>query len=1385
MQKNFSKVLTFALALVMVLGMLPVAAFASEVQAASSDLPTAIDGLSIAYPYNTENIQQTGSVSNRFSALTFESARNEVESAQMILTPSYQVNSFELTMNTMVNEKGNVIPSWAFEVYVQQYATVTGSGNSPRFGDFETQDSWILGRKYLEDVFHPRSGNKAWDGTYPDALIPQDAAIANGLNKISANKNQGIWVNLNVQDAAPGIYTGTANLTVNGTAMQIPVSIRVYDVAIPEEVHMNTAFGVWWDIMYAGEKIDANNGAIREDMITTYYAYINSKRITTWDRGVNQWRYADQLVEYAVSNATDPSISSYRLHFTNDASNAKRVDKASLVTCLTALINKNIELADAGSNVDLFAKAYYYFSNVDEPAGGSKAATYADVQACIDTLDSVKAELAPMLASYPDLQASFLALKNVVTGPDPVNYKNTWYIDGCPDYSKQSSLTSTYDSVVYCPQFNYMQTADMRATYADDSEVWWYGCCHPVAPYPTYHLNTPLANTRALGFMMYDYEIDGMLSSSVNLWGPYNDDGSVNLPSNYTTISDNGTPGDMILVYPGVDYGVKGPIGTLRIESIRESSEDYEYLWMLENVFGDSDISAYTAGLYDGVIVTGVYDGHTVDPDGDGNTDASDLYHTRRIALLTKLEQLNVAENGATEIAPGQEGFVRGTAFDAGVGTIVKFAEANYAAVQFDYKLTNDGDIAVTLRSPNDVPYYGVYYFVASGELHDYSGITTEMLSDGYVRVTMNTAMMDYTNSNINRDNVPATLNKLDILSWGSAGGYVDNVQLLTDAADIYTPETKADDLIHMTVFDNATYTTAAYYYVDNYVKAEGSTAALKVNTASNVHLCWDLRKEDGGMLDFSMGTLSAYFYFANGNPYAEAQLYDSSWVSGRTAFKFEDVGGGWYYGTLRTNADGYASINSAKTILLRLWFNKGTTVYIDGLGFEKLVDKNDMFAGGSWAGGNQWTTANNMTYVNNCTETYGEDSIFAWKFNATAANSNQWAQFLMGMTQAYNMDGYYLVFDAKVDGVASQNMNIRPRTGADGGGDPCNNTTVKLTQGWNTYTVDFAAALKSTSTAADLTTVQRLFMVFDFAATTGAERSVIIDNVRLVKKECKHLDTTTNTVDATCMENGSLTVICNACGETTYAETIPATGHNYQSVVTAPTPAAQGYTTHTCAGCGDSYVDSYTDYEVEGYLSLTEDMVVNLSLSEDFYVNLNGHSMTGVIQTNGYKIYGIDSTTDAYTCEQMGYFNCVDAEGKAVVPELTHKSDVSGAIKRYLTIQTQEGYTFHRFYIGITHMSLRPNVTGVGYKAIFGGDEMVQAQLNESAGFGYKLWLENGNPVTKSLSRSQFVPGSQGKTVTLLLSNFDVENYGEAAVYGNLFLKLSDGTIIESSEYS
>ena len=73
------------------------------------------------------------------------------------------------------------------------------------------------------------------------------------------------------------------------------------------------------------------------------------------------------------------------------------------------------------------------------------------------------------------------------------------------------------------------------------------------------------------------------------------------------------------------------------------------------------------------------------------------------------------------------------------------------------------------------------------------------------------------------------------------------------------------------------------------------------------------------------------------------------------------------------------------------------------------------------------------------------------------------------------------------------------------------------------------------------------------------------------------HTEVTDAAVVATCTTAGKTAGShCSVCNEVLVAqETIAATGHDHEAVVTAPTCTATGYTTYTCH-CGDSYVADY-----------------------------------------------------------------------------------------------------------------------------------------------------------------------------------------------------------------
>ena len=55
----------------------------------------------------------------------------------------------------------------------------------------------------------------------------------------------------------------------------------------------------------------------------------------------------------------------------------------------------------------------------------------------------------------------------------------------------------------------------------------------------------------------------------------------------YPTDGDH-YPGEAMLVYPGEDAGVQGPLPSLRLKWIREGVEDYEYIELMKKA-GKSD----------------------------------------------------------------------------------------------------------------------------------------------------------------------------------------------------------------------------------------------------------------------------------------------------------------------------------------------------------------------------------------------------------------------------------------------------------------------------------------------------------------------------------------------------------------------------------------------------------------------------------------------------------------------------------------------------------------------------------------------------------------------------------------------------------------------------
>ncbi len=604
MKRNLKRKVSFILAFVMVLLTLCSCGQTTPEQPAGEGEQKQ---LKLWWAYNTENFMQDYEYDyDRDSTLRIHGIKGEVESAQLIVTPDKDIVSFDFSVSDLSAADGSCISADNIEIYAEAYVDVDSSYNA---------DSYY--------------------GYYPDALVPLENYKFRRHNSIEAGENQGIWLNVNIAaDAAAGTYTGSGTLTLDEETYIVPMELTVYDVTMPEQVHAESAFCVWYDHIQYGE------GETSTELFDSYFWFLVDKRVMPVEPENSKVSDYKSYVEYMVENlAENPKISAYGLPYgVSKINNVNHLNADRVVELLTLMAQKNIELRKAGnSTVDLFKKCYYYLGSIcDEPSGAEE---YAIVRESDLIITKAKFQVAELLNDYPDLKESLLSLRHIVTatyadelvGTDEVGGVQTW-----------------------CPQFQHFNTDAQRANMAARQEstdrlmgenVWWYGCMHPQSPYPTYHLDDELITSRIVSWMQYDYGIEGNLYWCVNFYMRY---------SNGSTVARDPwkdpevvleTPGDGYLVYPGREYGVNGPISTLRLESIRESHEDYEYFWLFEQKINEYNeahgtdhdanglLQAYFDGLYTGTV-----------PEND-----SDAFQAQRVELLKALELLHKDLDAAVE----------------------------------------------------------------------------------------------------------------------------------------------------------------------------------------------------------------------------------------------------------------------------------------------------------------------------------------------------------------------------------------------------------------------------------------------------------------------------------------------------------------------------------------------------------------------------------------------------------------------------------------------------------------------------------------------------------------------------------------------------------------
>ncbi|MBQ5927319.1 MAG: hypothetical protein IIX01_05290 [Clostridia bacterium] len=353
--------------------------------------------------------------------LVFEGARNEYESAQIIITPDHDVENYTLEIDhVQSNDLCFYIWKDAFTVYNQKYIPVVNV--SPKA---------------------EKCGYEA--GLYPDALLPFDKAKEYKENKIKAGQNQAIFISLKIpKDQKAGAYSGRFVLTVDGEKYSVPVKITVWDFEVCDEVHCQSDFVIGSNGLQRGEN-DYFPQMYRKYVERLIDFRLSPHRVMQFlNRPYNEGADFVREVRYYMQPGK-PQLSTIMLPVYPHP--VTGIDEKDYKKHVLALAEACIE-----DNFDYFERAAVYCGFIDEPHGNGPGA-YDECNRVSKRYEDLKRETIEEFVASGE-QTEFR--KKVAKSMDGVRNYVTTHFDERAKY--------IYN---WCPGIEAMEKAEVRQQYLE------------------------------------------------------------------------------------------------------------------------------------------------------------------------------------------------------------------------------------------------------------------------------------------------------------------------------------------------------------------------------------------------------------------------------------------------------------------------------------------------------------------------------------------------------------------------------------------------------------------------------------------------------------------------------------------------------------------------------------------------------------------------------------------------------------------------------------------------------------------------------------------------------------------------------------------------------
>ena len=257
-------------------------------------------------------------------------------------------------------------------------------------------------------------------------------------------------------------------------------------------------------------------------------------------------------------------------------------------------------------NPEWLAKAYFY--PVDEPLNQGMLDNLVNLGNMIKSIFGSQYKLiAPMHINRAMNANSTSDYFSYVSSVVNIWCPHSYFFNSIADYKANPKLMTWYYTAMM--EKNLGVFADrMAAEQAGGDEVWWYVTRFPHHPEITLSIDDPEIEHRLMFWQQKMYNVDGFLYYLVNDWEYNKYSAMYKWHSKHET--DNSYPynvyGNGVLVYnafedangqpyQGSDYYNEisdhsynaYPVGSLRLESVRDGAEDYDYFTILDDLYGE------------------------------------------------------------------------------------------------------------------------------------------------------------------------------------------------------------------------------------------------------------------------------------------------------------------------------------------------------------------------------------------------------------------------------------------------------------------------------------------------------------------------------------------------------------------------------------------------------------------------------------------------------------------------------------------------------------------------------------------------------------------------------------------------------------------------------